>query len=201
MAAVIRLAALLTAPLLSYIALSTQLHWLSALVVLLLLTALLANHLHKPAALLLIAAVAVLLVKMPPVSLFLSACFPALFMAMIASLFARSLLPGKTPLIAGMAAAIRDEVLPQKIADYCRFVTWLWAIALFLLAALNVAVLLVPGLKGWATTVSIVGYVSVAGLFVMEFIVRGLWLHEFEHPSAMNFLRGMRRLDFRELLR
>jgi uncharacterized membrane protein len=148
---------------------------------------------------------------------------PVAFIALVAASFARTLRPGRTPLISGIVAALEGRPGPDlepEILAYTRRLTAVWAGALALLAAVNLVLALVAVPRGllatfgvaapfsvteaqWSWFANWLDYGLVGGLFVVEYFVRK---HRFpgRYHSLADFLRRMAALGpqfWRTLLR
>ncbi len=148
---------------------------------------------------------------------------PPLFLAMFAWVFARTLLPGRVPLITRLVAAL-DGSTPQTLAPdlyrYSRRLSLLWAVALGLLAAFNLGLAMVavprgilPGLgitppftvteAQWSWFANWLNYGVIGLLFVVEFLYRK---HRFpgRYRNALDFGRKLAALGpgvWRDLLK
>ena len=118
---------------------------------------------------------------------------PALIAAFVAFLFARTLLPNRTPLIARAILAIDgpEWLAKPHVARYARSLTATWAIYQTLLAALAlVAMFHVAWLPG-PRVFGVILPVAVAALFIVEFMVRSLWLPDVPRHSLLSFARRL----------
>lgn len=115
---------------------------------------------------------------------------PILITLAIGWQFASTLGPGRTPLIRRIAVALNPHALEiPGVFDYTRRVTWLWALLLGSLAAINtvLALLAVPDgflhaagfepfvavpLERWSLFANFVNYGVIVGFFVGEFAWR-----------------------------
>ncbi|MDO5609776.1 MAG: ketosynthase [Pseudomonadota bacterium] len=148
---------------------------------------------------------------------------PVVFLGMFSWLFTRTLLPGRTPLISRIVAAMEgdaDGQLSPELYRYSRNLTVIWALALGLLALSNLllALIAVPGGllaelgirpvvqvsdRQWSWFANIVNYGVVGLIFVIEYICRA---HRFpgRYKSPLDFIRRAAALGpvkWRELLR
>jgi len=104
---------------------------------------------------------AALLLYLPPIAI-----NAALLVA-----FARTLLPGRRPLITRFAEDVLQERRPER-RPYMRAVTWAWTL---LFAGLTVECVLLAafaGIEQWSLYANVLNYVFVAALFVVEFAFR-----------------------------
>jgi len=124
---------------------------------------------------------------------------PLAVYALLLSAFARTLLPGRMPLVSRLAAQSRGTLTP-RLARYTRQVTLAWAI---LFALLLVATAMVAALApAW------IGFYGVSGLntlvmilfFLAEYGVRRWYLADLEHLSFAAYLRFLAQVDWRKCL-
>lgn len=120
----------------------------------------------------------------------LRAALPIAITSLVAGLFANTLRPGRTPLIARAIAAIdgREWLDDPAVARYARRLTRLWTAYLFLLAAIT-AVL------AWTAPKSRFGALGVplaaAALFVGEFVLRRWLLPQAPRHGFFVFARDL----------
>ncbi|WP_435103376.1 ketosynthase [Arhodomonas sp. AD133] len=128
-----------------------------------------------------------------PLALYLP---PVLIPLGLAWLFARSLMPGRRPLIQAFVQDVMGDRRPSK-ATYARRLTTVWALVLGLLAieALALALFAPPSL--WSLMTNGVNYAIVAGVFALEFAWR---CHRFGVPDRPGTLwTRMLSTDWRRL--
>lgn len=122
---------------------------------------------------------------------------PVLLPLLLWGVFARSLQPGRTPLITGIAREVRGS-LSRELTDYTRAVTALWSRS-FLLLALGSALLPFVASPGiWSLFTNCLNYVFIAVLFVLEFVYRQWRFRELEHKSFWQYLQSIVRVDVRQ---
>lgn len=136
---------------------------------------------------------------------------PVLFAAMVAWWFARTLRPGSVPLITRIASRVEDvapaDMAPALLA-YTRRLTRLWALLLAGLALANLLLGLVAVPDGvlarlgyapvvavpqaaWSWFANILDYGIVAGMLVVEYVVRTRLFPDRPHRGLVEFLRRM----------
>ncbi|WP_242112060.1 ketosynthase [Luteimonas aquatica] len=135
---------------------------------------------------------------------------PVAFVAMISAWFARSLRPGRVPLITRIVAALDGTTPPQlapALGDYARGLTRAWAWALAALAAFNLLLALIAVPDGlvarlgghpplaisaaqWSWLANIGTYGVLGGFFAIEYQVRKRRFPGRYHSFA-DFLRRM----------
>lgn len=122
------------------------------------------------------------LLYVPPVAVNLALCW----------LFGRTLVRGRTPLIARFAE-IEQGTLTEELAVHARTVTWLWTL-LFAAAALTSLLLALSGQRdAWSLFTNLVNYLLVAALFLGELAYRRVRFRNYRHQSALQLLRNVRR--------
>lgn len=120
----------------------------------------------------------------------LRTALPIAITSLVAGLFANTLRPGRTPLIARAIAAIDG---PQWLEDpvvarYARRLTQLWAVYLLLFAAITaVTAMTAPALHFGAIGVPVV----VAALFIGEFVLRRWLLPQAPRHGFFDFARDL----------
>jgi uncharacterized membrane protein len=110
----------------------------------------------------------------------------ATWLALLA-LFARTLLPGREPLVARLARICHDAPLPPDMARYARNVTIAWCLFFALVAgALALGAALLP-LEAWSLAANLGAAPLVALMFAAEYAVRLRRFPGFPHvhPLAM----------------
>ena len=148
---------------------------------------------------------------------------PVVFVALVAWVFARSLRPGRVPLITRIVSALDGEAperLPADVAAYARGLTAIWAalLAAMGLANLVLAMLASPGgllarmglaspwpitHEQWSWVANLLGYGVIGGFFVLEFQWRRRRFPE-RNPGFFGFLRrlgGLGPAFWRDVLR
>ena len=118
---------------------------------------------------------------------------PALICAFVAFLFARTLLPNRTPLIAKAIVVIDgpEWLAKPHVARYARSLTITWAVYQTLLAALAFAAMFhvawLPGPRAFGFILP----AAVAALFIAEFLSRSLWLPDVPRHRLLSFARRL----------
>jgi uncharacterized membrane protein len=122
------------------------------------------------------------LLYVPPVAINLALCW----------LFGRTLVGGRTPLIARFAL-MEQATLTDELSVYTRRLTWLWTL-LFAGAALASVVLALSGSRdAWSLFTNLVNYLLVAALFLGEFAYRRVRFRNYQHQPLLQLLRNVRR--------
>ena len=112
--------------------------------------------------------------------------------------FARTLRPGREPIITAMARRVFQERDPEALR-YTRHVTQLWS--LFFLAMLLECLLLAlfAPMELWSLFANLLNYLFIALLFLAEFVYRRLRFPQRSSPRAV--LRQLRSADWSGLWR
>ncbi len=118
---------------------------------------------------------------------------PALIAAFVAFLFARTLLPARTPLIARAIVAIDgpEWLAHPHVARYARFLTATWALYQTLLASLALAALFHVTWLPEPRMFGVIVPAAVAALFIAEFLLRPLWLPDVPRHGLLSFARRL----------
>jgi uncharacterized membrane protein len=126
---------------------------------------------------------------------------PAVMFAALFLFFASSLRAEATPVVTRLAAAIRAEQLSPEIRTYTRKATIAWSV--FFLAMLMTSLLLglwAP-LEIWSWFSNFLAYVLIALMFIAEYLVRRHSLQDHVDYSFLQFLRNLRRVDYRHVFK
>ncbi len=149
---------------------------------------------------------------------------PVVFPLLVAWGFARSLLPGRVPLISRIVQALHQRAgvpVSAVLERYTRRLTAAWAMVLSLLASINLVLAMsaVPdGLLAafgiqpwwpvshaqWSWCANIADWGLIGGFFALEYAVRSKLFPERPYRNALDFARQMGKLGpafWRELLR
>jgi len=149
---------------------------------------------------------------------------PVVFPLLVAWGFARSLLPGRVPLIGRIVQALYQRAgmpVTAVLERYTRRLTAAWAVVLSLLAAINLGLAMsaVPdgllaafGLQPWwpvtheqwSWCANIADWGLIGGFFALEYAVRSRLFPTRPYRNALDFMRQMGQLGpvfWRDLLR
>jgi len=137
---------------------------------------------------------------------------PVLITGAIARQFGASLAPGATPLVQRVVSALHPEALQiPGVPAYTRRVTWLWAVLLGSLCALDalLALLVVPhglldvaglvpfapiSLAQWALAANWGNYLAIGGFFLGEYLYRRTRFPQQPYQGFGDFMARMARL-------
>lgn len=123
----------------------------------------------------------------PPVAINLALCW----------LFGRTLVHGRTPLIARFAM-MEQGALSRELASYTRTLTWLWTVLFAGAAAASLLLAVSGNHDAWSLFTNLVNYLLVAALFLGEFAYRRLRFRSYRHQSPLQLLRNVRRTNLFE---
>ncbi len=126
---------------------------------------------------------------------------PLLLDAVLCFLFSKGLLQGRAALLTTLAMQARGHELDAKTTRYTRYATAAWAICAGTLASLIIAGLLIESLHPVAVAAALFQGPCYLTLLVTEYLVRRLHLDHLEHMGFWDFLRFLRRVDYRAALR
>ncbi len=137
---------------------------------------------------------------------------PVLFNLAIGLYFARSLAPGRMPLIERIVRALNNgEVHHPDVPAYARAWTRAWAWILLALAAVNAALALLAEPKGlllglgvmpplsvplelWSLFANLLNYLIVAVVFIAEYVYRSRRFPHSDYGGFVGFLKRVGRL-------
>jgi uncharacterized membrane protein len=125
--------------------------------------------------------------------------FPSLFFLehaggqlILAVLFGRTLLAGKTPLVEQFALMMHGTI-PPEVARYCRGVTIAWTIFFCTLFMLSCGLYLGGFLAAWSLLANILSPVLVGAMFVVEYFVRHRALPGWPRAGLLGGVRAFSR--------
>lgn len=126
---------------------------------------------------------------------------PVVINGLLCGLFANSLRDGNTALITRIACIMHNGSIPLRVADYTRNVTIVWAMFFFLLALINLLLMLFASLEIWSLFANLLSYGLIACLFLVEYLFRRRYLREWVDYSFADFIKGVIRLDYAQIFR
>jgi uncharacterized membrane protein len=125
---------------------------------------------------------------------------PLAINVMILWAFARSLAPGRTPLIT-LFASLVDGELDDATLRYTRRATRWWVIFLALMLVANVTLALWAPHEVWSFVAHFLNYLLLGGFFLLEFLLRRHFLPARASGGFIAFVRSLARIDVRAVLR
>jgi uncharacterized membrane protein len=151
---------------------------------------------HRYAALLAVAAAVVILWSVWPA---VERNFPRLFFVehaganlALAIMFGRTLVGNREALCTRFARLIHGT-LPPEVERYTRQVTAAWTIFFFVFFALSCLLYLCGFIAAWSLLANILSPVFVAGMFVVEYLVRHRVLPKWERTGVLGGVRAFTR--------
>jgi uncharacterized membrane protein len=102
----------------------------------------------------------------------------------VGALFARSLLPGQTPLCTHWAALVHGPLSPALLR-YTRRVTAAWVVFFAMLTAALILLYALAPLGVWSAFANFCAFPLVIAMFVGEYLVRGRVLPDMRHAGIM----------------
>jgi uncharacterized membrane protein len=115
---------------------------------------------------------------------------PILLPASVLFIFARSLKPGRTPIVTQVATQIRGA-LPLELATYTRSVTQFWVALLAALALSSALLALLATPEVWSLATNGVQYLVLAAAFVGEYLLRRVRFRQLEHESFATMIAAL----------
>jgi uncharacterized membrane protein len=125
--------------------------------------------------------IAARLAFLPPILIYVFLCWA----------FARTLVPGREPLVTRIARLVRDGELPEPLVVHTRRVTWLWAVALALMATVSAVLARFAEPATWSFFTNILSYALLGLLFVLEYLYRLVRYPEIRHDPPWRVAAGM----------
>ena len=122
---------------------------------------------------------------------------PVLLHGVIGWAFARSLLPGREPLVTAIGRHARGD-LPPDMQQYTRGVTQLWALLFAFMLLLS---LLLPfvSVALWSWCTNVCNYALFALVILLEYVCRRWRFPAHAHPDFVSYLQLLVRADVRRL--
>lgn len=114
--------------------------------------------------------------------------------------FASTLFSGRTPLITRFASLMRED-MPPAVLVYTRWATIAWSAYFLFMFILSLLLALYAPVELWSFFSNVLSYVFLVLMFLAEFTMRRLVVHEHMDYSFTEFLQRLRRVDFRSVLK
>ena len=111
--------------------------------------------------------------------------------ASLAIAFGRTLLPGRQPLISGLAAVVHGQLTP-RVAAYTRGATGAWALYFGLTAAASVLLFALAPLSVWSAFTTLFSLPLLAAMFAGEYLVRILVVPRSERAGFLESIAAYR---------
>ena len=114
--------------------------------------------------------------------------------------FASTLVSSKTPLITRFASLMRED-MPPTVLVYTRWATIAWSGYFLVMFILSLLLAIYAPIELWSFFSNVLSYVLLAVMFLLEFTVRKLLLHEHMDYSFTEFLQRLKKVNFRNTLK
>ena len=114
--------------------------------------------------------------------------------------FASTLFSGRTPLITLFASLMRED-MPPAVLVYTRRATIAWSVYFLLMFILSLLLALYAPIEMWSFFSNVLSYVLLILMFLAEFMVRRLLVHEYMDYSFTEFVQRLKNVDFRSVLK
>lgn len=124
---------------------------------------------------------------------------PPLIFGLLCGLFSATLAPGSVPLISRFAILMTRDT-PPPVLRYCRRATLAWAVFFLLMMLASLGIGLFASLETWSWFSNGISYALIGVIFLVEFAVRRQVLQPYVDYSFIQFIRNLRRVDFRRVL-
>ena len=112
--------------------------------------------------------------------------------AVLAIVFGRTLLRNREALCTRFARTLHDT-LPREVERYTRLVTLAWTIFFGAVFVLSCGLYLGGYLAAWSLLANILSPVLIAGMFLVEYLVRGRMLPDWERTGVLSGIRAFAR--------
>jgi len=114
--------------------------------------------------------------------------------------FSSSLVGARIPLVTRFASLMRED-MPPAVLIYTRRVTIAWSGYFLSMFIFSLMLAIYAPIELWSFFSNVLSYVLLLLMFLAEFTVRRLLVHEHMDYSFTEFLQRLRRVDFLSVLR
>ena len=114
--------------------------------------------------------------------------------------FASTLVSGKTPLVTRFASLMRED-MPYAVLVYTRWATIAWSVYFLMMFILSLILAIYAPIELWSFFSNVLSYVLLALMFLAEFTVRRMLVHEHMDYSFTEFIQRLRNVDFSSVFR
>lgn len=111
---------------------------------------------------------------------------PIIIPLLVWSVFFRSLLPGREPIVTDIGERARGP-LSKKMRRYTRHVTIIWTVLLGMMTIWSVALLFAPE-EIWSLFTNFINYMLVGFLFFVEYLIRKRIFQDHDHPNFIQYI-------------
>lgn len=116
---------------------------------------------------------------------------PIIIPLMLAYFFGKSLIGNQPAFITVLAQKLRNTPLEEKEINYTRKITFLWVVFFILTVFEDIYLAYFTDIMTWSYVTNFLNYILIIFLFVIEYAVRRIVLHDLEHPGFFSFIRKM----------
>lgn len=110
--------------------------------------------------------------------------------------FARTLRPGREPLITRLATHVHGEI-PAEITRYTRRVTWAWCVFFAAMTLISTLLFKFAPLAVWSVFNSLLNLPLIVAMYLGEYAWRRWRYPDFSHASIATVFRAARTFDFK----
>ncbi|GMT41526.1 MAG: ketosynthase [bacterium] len=114
--------------------------------------------------------------------------------------FASTLVSGRTPLVTRFASLMRDD-MPPAVLVYTRRATIAWMIYFLVILIVSLLLAFYAPIEMWSFFSNILSYVLLLMMFLAEFTVRRMFLHEHMDYTFAEFIQRLWNVDFSSIFR
>ena len=114
--------------------------------------------------------------------------------------FASTLFSGRMPLITRFASLMRED-MPPAVLIYTRWATIAWSAYFLFIFSLSLLLAIYAPIELWSFFSNVLSYVLLVLMFLAEFTVRRLVVHEHMDYSFAEFLQRLKNVNFRSVLK
>lgn len=125
---------------------------------------------------------------------------PIIINSLLFLLFISTLFGNSVPLISRLTKIIKPGAA-DVVLEYCRWVTWAWALFFLAMAILSWFVAIYASLEIWSWFTNVLTYILTGLMFIAEYIVRKILMKDHIDRSFIQFVRDLRQVDYREIVR
>ena len=114
--------------------------------------------------------------------------------------FASTLFSGRTPLITLFASLMRED-MPPAVRVYTRRATIAWSVYFLLMFILSLLLAIYAPIELWSFFSNVLSYVLLVLMFLAEFMMRRVLVHEHMDYSFTEFVQRLKKVNFRSVLK
>jgi len=115
-------------------------------------------------------------------------------------IFGATLISGKTPLVTRFASLMRDS-MPPAVMVYTRRATLAWTIYFLMMFMTSLLLAIYAPVEVWSLFSNVISYLLLVLMFLAEYSIRRMLVHEHMDYSFIEFVQRLRHLDIKRVLR